>query len=150
MPKWHFGVVLDFDEYQTLGITMIMHVYHVLIIGCVFYTLWSKCASSCLDHISHMHTSCTLDAHTYSLVMFWTSLMLDKCCYMFSTYNMIVWHWLCSVLDLVFVLWTNLVQIKFVFLFRVFVLVPLCLATIFADVSYQAFGHKEVIQASTL
>ena len=39
MPKWHFGVVLDFDKYQTLGITMIMHVYHVLIIGCVFYTL---------------------------------------------------------------------------------------------------------------
>ena len=39
MPKWHFGVVLDFDEYQTLEITMIMHVYHVLIIGCVFYIL---------------------------------------------------------------------------------------------------------------
>ena len=39
MPKWHFGVVLDFDEYQTLGITMIMNVYHVLIISCVFYTL---------------------------------------------------------------------------------------------------------------
>ena len=39
MPKWHFGVVLDSDEYQTLGITMIIHIYHVLIIGCVFYTL---------------------------------------------------------------------------------------------------------------
>ena len=36
MPKWHFGVVLDSDEYQMLGITMIMH---VLIIACVFYTL---------------------------------------------------------------------------------------------------------------
>ena len=36
MPKWHFGVVLDSDEYQALGITMIMH---VLIIACVFYTL---------------------------------------------------------------------------------------------------------------
>ena len=39
MPKWHFGVVLDSNEFQTLGITMIGLVYHVLIIGCVFYTL---------------------------------------------------------------------------------------------------------------
>ena len=39
MPKWHFGVVLDSNEYQTLGITTIIHIYHVLIIGCVFYTL---------------------------------------------------------------------------------------------------------------
>ena len=39
MPKWHFSVVLDSNDFQTLGITMIIHVYHVLIIGCVFYTL---------------------------------------------------------------------------------------------------------------
>ena len=39
MPKWHFGVVLDSSKYQTLGITMIIHVYHVFIISCVFYTL---------------------------------------------------------------------------------------------------------------
>ena len=39
MPKWHFGVILDSNEYQTLRITMIRLVYHVLIIGCVFYTL---------------------------------------------------------------------------------------------------------------
>ena len=39
MPKRHFGVVLDSNEYQTLWITMIIHVYHVLIIGFVFYTL---------------------------------------------------------------------------------------------------------------
>ena len=39
MPKWHFGVVLDSNEFQTLGITMIELFYHVLIIGCVFYTL---------------------------------------------------------------------------------------------------------------
>ena len=39
MPKWHFGVVLDSNEYQTLGITTIIHIYHVLIIGCVFCTL---------------------------------------------------------------------------------------------------------------
>ena len=36
MPKWHFGVVLDSNEYQNLGTTMIIH---VLIIGCMFYTL---------------------------------------------------------------------------------------------------------------
>ena len=39
MPKWHFGVVLDSNEFQTLGITIIGLVYHVLIMGCVFYTL---------------------------------------------------------------------------------------------------------------
>ena len=39
MLKWHFGVVLDSNEFQTLRITMIRLVYHVLIIGCVFYTL---------------------------------------------------------------------------------------------------------------
>ena len=39
MPKWHFDVVLDFNEYQTFRITMIGLVYHVLIIGCVFYIL---------------------------------------------------------------------------------------------------------------
>ena len=40
MPKWHFLIVLDSNEYQFLGITMIMHVYHVLIIGYKFYTLF--------------------------------------------------------------------------------------------------------------
>ena len=39
MLKWHFDVVLDSNEFQTLGITMIELVYHVLIFGCVFYTL---------------------------------------------------------------------------------------------------------------
>ena len=38
MPKWHFDVILDSNEYQTLGITMIGLVYHVWIINCVFYT----------------------------------------------------------------------------------------------------------------
>ena len=37
-------IVLDSNEFQTLGITMIGLVYHVLIIKCVFYTLWPKCA----------------------------------------------------------------------------------------------------------
>ena len=39
MPKWHFVVVLDSNEYQILGITIIIHVYHDLIIGGVFYAL---------------------------------------------------------------------------------------------------------------
>ena len=64
MPKWHFVVVLDSDEYQTLGITMFLHSQHVLNIGHVFYTLFPKCAWSCLDHASHMHITFTLDAHT--------------------------------------------------------------------------------------
>ena len=39
MLKWHFCVVLDFNEFQILGFTLILLVDHVLIIGCVFYTL---------------------------------------------------------------------------------------------------------------
>ena len=36
--KWHFLVFLDSNEFQNLGFPMIKLVYHVLIIGCVFYT----------------------------------------------------------------------------------------------------------------
>ena len=60
MPKWDFGVVLDSNEYQTLGITMIIHVYYVLIIGCVFYTLFPVTTCLCIGNASHMHTRCTL------------------------------------------------------------------------------------------
>ena len=56
MPKWHFLIVLDSGEYQTVAITMIMHVYHVLIIGCVLYTLCPVSACSCIGYASHMHT----------------------------------------------------------------------------------------------
>ena len=78
MPKWHFLIVLDSDEYKFLGITMIMCVYHVLIIGGVFYALCPMSAYSCIGHASHMHTSCTFVAHTLTLDMFCTSLMLVK------------------------------------------------------------------------
>ena len=44
MPIQHFVVVLDSDEYQIVGITIIIHVYHVLIVGGVFYTLCSVSA----------------------------------------------------------------------------------------------------------
>ena len=39
-------------------------VYHVLIIGCVFYTLCPVSACFCIGHASHMHTRCTFAAHT--------------------------------------------------------------------------------------
>ena len=39
MLKWHFSALLDSNEFQMLGFPMIEFVYHVLIIGCVFYTL---------------------------------------------------------------------------------------------------------------
>ena len=62
MPKWHFVVVLDSNEYQTLGITIIIHVYHVLIIAGVFYTLFPVSAYSCIGHALVVHLTCTLDA----------------------------------------------------------------------------------------
>ena len=46
MPKWHSGVVLDSNEFQILGITMIELVYHAL----------------------HMHHICTPHAHTCTIV----------------------------------------------------------------------------------
>ena len=69
-----FFVVLDSNEYQFLGITIIIHVYHVLIIGCVFYTLFPMSAYLCIGHASHMHTSCTFATHILTLDMFYTHL----------------------------------------------------------------------------
>ena len=66
------------NEYQTLGITIIIHVYHVLIIGGVFYTLYPVSAYSCIGHASHMHTRRTFAVHTLTFDMFFTSLMLVK------------------------------------------------------------------------
>ena len=39
MLMWHFWVVLDSKEFQFLGLPLIELAWHVLIIGCVFYTL---------------------------------------------------------------------------------------------------------------
>ena len=80
MPKWYFLVDLDSDEYQTLEITIIIHVYHVLIIGGVFYALCPVSAYSCIGYASHMHIRCTFAAHTLTLDMFCTSLMIVKSC----------------------------------------------------------------------
>ena len=89
MPKWHFLVVLDSNEYQILGITIIIHVYYVLIIGSVFYALCLVSAYSCIGHASHMHSRCTFAARILTLDMFCTSLMLVKS---FQTFQ----HLICS------------------------------------------------------
>jgi len=73
-----FFILLESNEYQFLGITMIIHVYHVLIIACVFYILCPMSACSCIDHASHMHTRCTFDAHTLTRDIFLHSFMLVK------------------------------------------------------------------------
>ena len=70
MPLWYFFTLLDSNEYQFLGITIIIHVYHVFIFGCVFYTLFPLSACLCIGYASHMHTRCTFDAHTLTLDMF--------------------------------------------------------------------------------
>ena len=88
MPTWHFLVVLDFDEYQILGITIIIYVYHVLIIGCVFYTPWPLSACSCIGYASHMHTRCTFAAHTLTLDMFCIHSCQLSLFRSFSTYSM--------------------------------------------------------------
>ena len=69
---------------KILGITIIIHVQHVLIIGGVFYTLFPVSAYSCISHASHMHTKCTFAAHTLTFDMFCTSLMLVKSFYTFQ------------------------------------------------------------------
>ena len=50
---------------------------------CVSHTLPHECLvmhCSCISHAHHMHTTCTLDAHTWSLDVFCNSLMLGKPC----------------------------------------------------------------------
>ena len=125
MFKWYFCVVLDSNEYQTLENTMIIHVYHVLIIGCVFYTLWPNCAKSYLAHASHRHTICTLDAHTCTIVT----------CFTFHWYYMLVWHCFVPFRTLFLLLWTNLDLINFVFLFCILHLF-FCCVFVCADVSH--------------
>ena len=78
MSKWHFLIILDSNEYQFVGITIIIHVYHDLIIGIVFYTCCLVSVFSYIGHASHMHTRCTLVApllHTLNHL---------TCCYIHS------------------------------------------------------------------
>ena len=68
MPKWHSGVVLDSNEFQILGITMIELVYHAL----------------------HMHHICTPHAHLMHTLAQLSIVLhfIDITC--FRTYNMIM------------------------------------------------------------
>ena len=67
---------------------MIMHVYHVLIIGCVFYTLCPLSSCSCIGHASHINTRCIFAAHTLTLDMFCIHSCQLSLFRPFSTYNM--------------------------------------------------------------
>ena len=88
MPKWHFVVVLDSDEYQNLEITIIIHVYHVLIIVYVFYTLCPLSTCSCNGHASHMHTRCTFAAHEgFGLRAFLSTFWFLLCVGMYTDFS---------------------------------------------------------------
>ena len=79
---------------------------------CVLHTLTQMCLvmpCTCITRAYFMHTLVHLSC-------FCISITLDLCYYMFSSYNMILWHFLCSFLDFCVCFWTNLVLIKFVFL----------------------------------
>ena len=127
---------------------MIMHVYHVLIIGCVFYTLFLVSACSCIVHASHMHTRCTFVARTLTLDIFCIHSCQLSIFRPFSTYNM----FLCLCHALVYTLFHHPQHVMFilqfvafflvVFLFRLsfifsFILHPLCI--IFYPCSYILF-----------
>ena len=132
MPKWYFLVVLDSDEYQILGITIIIHVYYVLIIGSVFYALCLVSAYSCIGHASHMHTRCTFAAHTLTLDMFYISLMLVKSCQTFQhlTYSCVYVMPRFTSCSIILSMSCSLCFVAiFFFLFYVFVL---CLSFIFS------------------
>ena len=45
MLKWHFWVGMESIEFHCLGLLLIEHVWHVLVNGCVFYTLCQICVS---------------------------------------------------------------------------------------------------------
>ena len=65
--KWWWELLRENPNNNTweleIGITIIIHVYHVLIIGSVFYTLCPISAYSCISHASLMHWSCISHAH---------------------------------------------------------------------------------------
>ena len=101
MLKLHFLVVLDSDECQILRITIIIHVHYVLIIGCVFYTLFPMITCSCIGHASHMHIRCTFDTHTLTLDMFCIHSCQLSLFRPFSIYNMFLMSISCLGLYLV-------------------------------------------------
>jgi len=69
MLKWHFGIILDSNEFQILEFTLIELVYRVWIIGlCVLHTLSPLCLTMPCTCIT-MHNTCTPDAHTCTVVI---------------------------------------------------------------------------------
>ena len=119
-----------------------------MIIGCVFYTLWPKCASSCLAMHHLMHISCTLDAHTCTVVNFFFLHFNDY--YMFYHLKHVHLILLCSVLSIVFLFWNNLTLIKFLPQFCVsFAPAFFCYVFTCVDVSHQASYFQEANQVST-
>ena len=135
MPKWHFGVVLDSNEYQILGLTWLDMFIMFWSLG-VCFTHFNP---NVLSHALHMHHICTPHAHLMHTLVhlscFCISIMAVICHYIFITYNMIVCHCLCLFRAFVFVLWTNLVLIKFMFLFMCFCTCIFVFVSIFANVS---------------
>ena len=144
MFKWHFCIALDSNEFQFLGIPLIELGYHVLIIGCVFYTLCPICASQChaMHHLGTHHAhKCTLDAQVLiscMLVILYGSTLIAWC---FNTVYVLFWVFL-------LLFWTNMKLIVFLLYFCVCApvsfLYSLCTC---ADVFHQAFNVQEILQA---
>ena len=111
-----FSRCFGLDEYQFLGITIIIHVYHVLIIGCVFYILCLVSACSCIGNVSHMHTRCTFAVHTLTLDMFCIHSCQLSLFRPFSTYNM----FLCLCHALVYTLFHHSQHVMFTLCFVAF------------------------------
>ena len=93
-----------------------MHVYHVLIIGFMLYTLCPVSACSCIDHAPHMHTRCTFATHTLTLDMFCIHLCQLSLFRPFSTYNM----FLCPCHAQVFIMFHHPQHVMFTLCFVVF------------------------------
>jgi len=81
-----------------------------------------------------MHTTCTLDAHTCTVVIF----LHFNDIYMFYHLNHVHLTLLYFVLSVMLLFWTNLTLIKFLLLFVCFYTSFLCCVFTCADVSHQA------------
>ena len=123
MSMWHFCDVLDSTESQCLGLLLIEHVWDVLIIECVFYTVSHfvpchamPCTSSA--HTMHylLHSHASVHAHTCTVTYFHAS------CLCLHVLAVIAWCFefamLCFKL-FYFCFGTNLNLIKFCVLFCV-------------------------------
>ena len=145
IPKWHFGVVWTPMSTKLWGLSWL----YMFIMFWSLVVCFTHFDPNVLSHALHMHHICTPHAHLMRTLVhiswFCISIMLDICYYVFSTYNMIVWHCLCLFRAFVLLLWTSLVLIMFVFLFLCFCTCIFVFVSVFADVSYYTLYLKEVI-----